>query len=301
VLELSKLALIISFLASGGFGIRELLLAAVGASLMALLFSSFFFIREYRRVFIGVRSASENLLLAAGRRYGMWVSLRYGFGKVSKSARPWLIKFFVNTEAVALYALGVNIISLAQGLMPIGMLGRLLPWELKDSARFRFIFLRSVKYALWIGLAMAVGGAIILPPLITFIFPKYAPAVPVLLALLLTLPFYGVYKIHKSVLGVLREQKVLSLRVMTEAGLVVGLNAILLPLIGIIGVGVEYALTYAWRILFFHRELARRRPELAIKLKYFFSFDAADREFFAKVMSELVRFFGRMGQAVSRS
>lgn len=301
VLEVSKLALLVSFLAVGGFGVRQVLVAAVGASLVALLFSSIFFIPEYRRAFAGVSSAPANLLLAAGKRYGMWVSLRYGFGKVIKNIRPWLIKFLLNTEAVALYALGVNIISLAQGLMPIGMLGRLLPWELKDAARFRFIFLRSVKYALWIGLAMAILGAVILPPLIILILPKYAPAMPVLLALLLTLPPYGVYKIHKSVLGVLREQKVLSLRVMTEAGLVVGLNAVLLPLIGIVGVGVECALTYAWRILFFHRELVRRRPELAIKLKYLFSVDAADREFFGRVMSELTRVSGRVGQAFGRS
>lgn len=283
VQEMAKFFFLAGFLLWGTLGIREVLLAAVGAAFLALLFSSWRFIREYRRVFRAVTATAEGQLREAVSRYGMAVLVRYGFSRVTKNIRPWLIKIFVNTEAVALYTLAINLVTLAQSVFPITMIARLLPWEAKEERRLAYIFRRSVKYVFWGGLAMAVGGFLIVPPVMTAIFPKYAPAMPLFWVLTATLPLYGVYKIQKSLLLTLREQKILTARLVTESFLVVGLNAALLPVIGVFGTAVEYVATYAWRVFLFHRLIAKAHPGLRWKMASAFTFDADDRMFFEKL------------------
>lgn len=285
--EVAKIFFLIGFLSLGTLGIREVLFAAVGAGAAALAFSSFFFLREYRGRFRHVPWLRGWTLWAVLSRYSYWLYLRYAVAKFMKSARPWLVRFFLNTEAVALYALAVNLITLAQSLFPLGMLTRLLPWEVSDPKRFRFIFVRSVKYALWGGVILALAGLFIVPPVVSSILPKYAMSMAVFQAMLLTLPLYGVYKILKSVLGVLREQRLLSVRVVSEAGLVLALNAVLLPVVGLFGIAAELTLTYAWRVWLLARSLGHAYPELALRPKVFFSFDAEDRRFMQRLAASL--------------
>lgn len=291
--EIAKFILLVSFLFQGTLGIRELLLITLGAAFVAVLFASGRFWREYRRVFRSVPAHGQGLLITAVRRYGVPVLIRYGFSRVTKNIRPWLIKFFLNTEAVALYTLAINLVSLAQSVFPITMIARLLPWEAGDERRLAFIFRRSVKYVFWGGTAMAVAGLLFVPPLIQLILPKYGPAMPLFFVLALILPFYGVYKVQKSLLLTLREQKILTTRLVTESFLVIGLNAILLPLIGIFGTAVEYVITYAWRVFLFHRMLGTAHPGLRLKTASIFSFDADDRLFARKFFGVLATPFRR--------
>lgn len=286
--EFCKLAILGWFFWIGAIiGVREVLIATVGAAFAALAFSSFFFLREYRRVFGAVRMSPERMLRRAFRRYGPRVALRYSAAKIIKNIRPWVIKFFLNTEAVAFYTLAINLISLAQSIFPISMISRLLPWEVGNRERLRYIFTRSVKYVLWGGTAVAAASFIFVPPIIGFLFPKYGPALPLFRSMLLILPLYGVYKIHKSILVVLREQNILTARIVAEVFMVTGLNAILLPLIGLFGVAAEYTITYAWRAFLFHYSLEKAHPYLGIRMKSLVTFDVDDRRFFGKTISHL--------------
>ncbi len=294
VQEIAKFLLLAGFLFRGTLGIREALQAAVMAAFLALLFASWRFLREYRRAFRGVRAHTHGQLAAAVKSYGTPVLVRYGFSRVTKNVRPWLIKFFVNTEAVALYTLAINLITLAQSVFPITMISRLLPWEAGDERRLAYMFRRSAKYVFWGGTAMAVLGFLFVPPIIAAIFPKYAPAMPLFWVLTATLPFYGVYKIQKSLLLVLREQKILTARLVTESFLVIGLNVALLPIIGVFGTAVEYVATYAWRVLLFQRMIAKAHPGLRLKAASVFTFDADDRRF-------LARFFGTLLNPLRRA
>lgn len=285
--EIAKFLLLAGFIFLGTLGIRETLQATVIAAFIALLFASWRFLREYRRAFRGVLAHRQGQLRAAVSRYGTPVLIRYGFSRVTKNVRPWLIKFFVNTEAVALYTLAINLITLAQSVFPITMISRLLPWEAGDERRLAYIFRRSVKYVFWGGTAVAVLGFLFVPPIITAIFPKYAPAMPLFWVLTATLPFYGVYKIQKSLLLVLREQKILTARLVTESFLVIGLNIVLLPIIGVLGTAVEYVVTYGWRVFLFHRMIAKAHPGLRLKPVSLFSVDPDDRRYAGKLFNLL--------------
>lgn len=292
--ELVKLAFLVFFLSRGTVGIREVMIATVGASLVSLAYSSYFFIRAYTKSFAGVVAARGGKLIAVFRTYGIGVFLRYGASRITKNIRPWIIRFFINTEAVAFYTLAVNLITLAQSVFPITMVGRFLPWTARDRERLTYLFSRSIKYAWWGGVFAALIGYLVVPELVIFIFPKYAPAMPLFLALLPILPLYGVYKMHKSLLLVLREQKILTARLVSELFLVSGLDALLLPIMGVVGVGVEYTLTYAWRVTLFHTQLRRAHPELKIKLRSLFRFDREDRILLEKIFAEVTRFLPKV-------
>lgn len=289
VQEAVKLAAVIVLIAAGALSVPTLLAASVGAAAAAFGYSSLLFAREYRRLFAQAPPAGRRLLLAALRRYGALVLVRYVASRLTKNVRPWLVKVFLGTEAVAFYALAVNLVSLAQGLFPIGMISRLLPWELGDERRLRYLFAYSVKYALWIGVAAAAAAFVVLPPLVSAVFPKYAPAMPLFRVLLATLPFYGVYKVQKGLLLALREHGILTARLVSEMVGVVGLNAVLLPTIGLFGVAVEYTVTYAWRVFLFHRLLGRAHPNLRPKMRNLFTYDDEDRRFMARLGERLWR------------
>lgn len=291
--ELAKLPVLLAFLAVSSLGIREVLVASVIGASAALIYSTLAFARGYRRTFGHVRAGPAPLLLPTFRRYGWLVAVRYAVSRVSKNIRPWLIKAFVGTEAVAFYALAINLITLAQSLIPTAMIGRVLPWQAADPKRLRYVFGRSIKYVFWLGAALAVILAVLAPPLINLIFPKYAPATPLFLAFLPILVLYGVYKLLKSLLVALREQRVLTARLVTEMILVSGLNVLLLPLIGLWGVAVEYALTYAWRVGLFWQALGRNHPELRVRAFSLLSVDGDDRAIAAAIGREVARPFRR--------
>lgn len=284
--EVAKGLLLVAFLSNGSLGIREALLATIGAAVVAVVVSSSLFLKSYRRIFSGVRLQATPVLGAIFAHYGWWVYLRYASAKALKGIRPWLIRIFLNTEAVGLYTLAVNLITLAQSVFPIGMLGRLLPWEAAHPERMRFIFSRAVKYALWGGVAFAAGGFLVVPPLIGLFLPAYVPAMDIFRVLLLTLPLYGVYKLHKSILTVLREQKILAARVVSESLWVVVLDVLLLPTLGLIGVALEYVFTYLARVVLFTSGLRRTHPELTLRPKAFFRFDVTDWMLLAKLGRE---------------
>ncbi len=294
VQEAAKLAILGSFLALGPFGIREALLAAVGAATIAFLFAVLFFLRRYQTFFRGVASVRESMLRRAAASYGWLIYIRYGFAKAYKGITPWLIRLLLNTEAVALYVLALNLITLAQSIFPVAMLGRLMPWEAKDPARFRYILARSVKYVLWGGALLGIVLFFVAPPLTGLILPKYLPAMPVFKLFLVTLPLYGIYKIHKSALTVLREQGILTTRLVTEALGVTLLYFILIPLFGLPGAASAVVLAYAWRVWLLAGGLRRTHPELTIKIASLFRFDADDLSVLRKVAREAILPFRRL-------
>ena len=274
--EALKVCVVAAFWAFGSLGLREVLLATVFASLGVLCYTSFFFLREYRSLF-GVITAERHWVLPSiVREHGRWVFSRYAFSRAVKNTDVWFVRIFLNTEAVAFYALATNLITSAQSLIPVAMLKVLLPWEVERKARFEYIYRRTVKYGIWIGTAMAVGGFIFVPSLIELFFPKYLPAMPVFRFMLLSLPLYGVYKLQKAFLIVLREQRMLAFRVFTEATVMVLILGLFLPLIGLPAAAIAYLAAYGGRVVLYAIYLRRKYPGLKFKMRQLLMVDGAD-------------------------
>lgn len=285
--EVLRLAFLGAFWFFGTLGLRGVLIANVLAAGAVLGYTSFFFVREYRSLFGSVVAEKGILLLGIVRRYGRWVFLRYGFSTAFKQTDVWFIRLFLNTEAVALYSLAFNLVALAQDLIPTGILGTLLPREVPNDRRFRYIYCRMLKYSFWGGAVVAAGALIFVPQIVSVFYPKYLPAMPLFRLMLITLPLYAVYKAQKTFLIVLREQKILTMRLLTEALVTSAILVVLLPLMGLYAAVVEYLVTYAGRVALYSFYLGRRYAHLVLKPAQFFSFDRDDWEYLNRAVREL--------------
>ncbi len=285
--ESAKLLFVLGFLFfSGQFTITQVITAHVIADGIAVaVMTLVFFISKYRKAFVGVAMESKSLVWEVLSTYGKWAMLRYLFSKVSKNSTPWLIKYFINTEAVAFYALAVNLIAFIENFFPMDGLAQILAFKADNLGQISSIFKRAVKYAFWLGVIFMIGGAVFAAPVVVFIFPKYEPAMPVFYVMLLALPVFGLYKILKSTLTVLREQKILTMRVFNEAVLIPATLVIFLPFFRLVGAGFTYALLYLERSWFFYSQLVKRYPDFKIKPWQFLRFDRADRDLLERVIA----------------
>lgn len=285
-----KLALVAVAFFMFTLGIREVLLAAVAGAAVAMAYILIQALYAYQRVFSGIKAAGHYQLVPAFRRYGGLVLFRTALHRAAKPMRPWLIKGFVGTEAVALYALAVNLVTLIKDFIPLVGVS-LVSWELGNHERLRTIFIRGAKYSFWVGLgAYALFGAV-MPGAVWLILPKYLTAMPLFLLLLISLPFHGISRLEYSLLTAFREQKLLTARLIVEIVMSFVTLILLLPVIGLTAVAVEVNGAIIWRVWYLQRALGRKYPYLKLNLSAFFRFDEEDRVIFRRGFTEMRLFF----------
>ncbi len=265
--EAAKLVILIPFFLMGKFGITQLLIAVAGGQLCSFLFSFYHFWKLYRGKFNGIVAVEGGLIKPLIKSRGLWIVLRYFLSRVSANLRPWVIKFLVNTEAVALFSFARNILSIIMRLMPLGTFGILLPRELGNEGRLRYIFSRVIKYSLYLGLIFALGSLFVLPFFVNLLIPKYNAAMFLLRILTPIVVLYSLYKIFRMTLIALKEHKSLLLRSLDESILAPMLLFVLIPIFGIAGAAIEWVVTYGLTTLFFYSALARNYPYFKIKLR----------------------------------
>lgn len=290
--EAVKLGIIASLFAFSTFGIREILLATVAGAAGSLVYVLLPFRGAYRRAFSAVRAARRWLFPAVMRGYGWLVLFRTASHQAAKPIRPWLVKAFVGTEAVALYALAANLATMIKDFFPLANVS-LVAWEVGNPERLSTIFTRGVKYSFWAGLAVAVLSSLAVPLLVSLVLPKYLPAVPLFLLLTLSFLFHGVSQLEYSLLTAFREQKIMTARLFAELAITTGTLIILLPVIGITAVAVEVNGAILWRVWYLQRVLGRKYPFLKLHASSFFSFDVEDRAIFRRGIAEVRTFFVR--------
>lgn len=278
--EFIKLGLIIYFVFFGQFTILQVIIAHVVAETVATLaFSMFVFIKKYQKAFKGVVAAKEQLMMPMVKTHGSRLFVVFGLKEILQDSVPWLVKFLVSTEAVALYSLSLNLTAFIQDFMPLAGVKPILALKADNLSELRFIFVRAVKYTLWLGSLFFVGGFLIVPPIVTFLFPDYGPAIPVFRAMIISLPLYGVVKVIHVTLASLREYKVLAMRLVNEVVILFVGSAILLPAVGIIGISLVYLARYIERTAFLYNRLVKNYPIFKIKFWDLFKFDRTDRQF----------------------
>ena len=279
LIEFSRLVMLVGYGFSYGLTPMSLLVIYVVSQLCALLFSSFHFLKEYRRHFLSVSASKQRLLYKIIVSYGKWPVLKGYVKSITENLRLWLIKFFINTEAVALFSLASGLVSLVQSVFPLNVLTSLIPREIQDKERLRVIFQRGMKYVGVIGLILFLFGFFFFPPLVGLLFPRYQPAISLFRIMLLIIPFYGFSKITGAFLIAFREQKFIFTRFPLTGVINVVLAFSLLPFLGLWGAAIEYVSSYIFTTLLFYWYVVRLQPQLSLRLADFFSFDSYDRKF----------------------
>lgn len=272
----------------GDLALSGILFVSVISALVALLYSSFFFIRRYIHAFQGVTALQEWLSPGIIFTHGRWLIFRQTVSRLINGIDVWYVRFFINTEAVALYVFAENLLTILQRFIPTSMLTMLLPWELGDENRLRFIYRKMTKYGVWLGLSVALVGFIFIPPLVEFLFPKYVPALPLFRLIVWTLPLYAVYQLQKAFLITLREQALLAKRYLTEVGVNAIIAVTLLPRIGLFAVAVKLFVDYGGRVFLYGYFLQKRHAHLSIAFGGLVRVDEEDKKVFWRIIEEII-------------
>lgn len=288
--ETVKLAIVSTFFFFAALNIREVLMASVVSSAFAAAFIIFPFAKEYKEFFKNTKTSRQLLLPALVKVYGFWIIIQYAINNARKNVFVWIIRAVLNNEAVAFYTLATNLRALVLEVLPHGTFG-LLAWEVGNQERLRYIFLRSMKYALWAGLLVAVISAIAVPVAVGLIFPKYQPAMPLFIALIFSLPLIGASRIQEDLLLAMREQKLLAARAVSSIVLSSAALVVFLPIFGILAVAMQNTGSYLFRFLFYHRNLIKKYPYLKFGPMMFLSFGPDDRAIFRRGVGEVKSFF----------
>ncbi len=290
--EIIKLILLVLFLLLYKFTLLQVIVAyVISEAAGTAIFLGVIFIKKYREVFAGVRAHPERVMIPFVKTHGTRVFFIYGMKQVLSQIEPWLIKLFISVEAVAYYSVAFTLISLLQDLMPLAGFKAVLYLKINNEEALSFIYKRVVKYLLWAGGALCVASLIGVPLGALLILPKYLPAMPVFVLLACTLPLYGVMKITTTTLGVLREYKTLAKRLINELLILLVGAVILLPRIGILGMGVIELTQLSVRTWFLYGQLIKKHPIFKVKFRNLFGWDALDKEYAGKAFGHFRGFF----------
>lgn len=284
-LELIKLLLIIGAHFFFVFGIRELLWIIVIANLSVVLLSFPFLL-------VGIKKNSgndtcfirESLLLKTIVLHGKWVIIRSYFINFVQNIRPWLIKYFLGVEAVALFSIAVDFVDNLKSIISFNSIKVFLPRKMNDPESMRKIYVKGSKYITYIFVLLGIVGIIAIPIIIKIFIPKYIDSLPYFFIMILSLLFFGVSTMANKVLYSLRKQKELLYLSFWNAFFIVVFNMIFVPILGLglWGFSLEFLINQVCIAVLSYIFVVRFRPELKFSYKDFF-LDKNDRSFLKKI------------------
>lgn len=290
--ELVKLLLIIGFLMFYQFSILEVVIIHVLSEAFAtVLMYIFIFAKKYCSIFAPIKSYGKSLFKDIVKEHGLRVLAINSLKEVLRDGPPWIIKIIINTEAVALYSLALNLTSLLSGFLPLAGLKPIMALKADKEKEIQNLFKGGVKYVFWLGTAFLILGGLAVPLAVRLVVPDYIPAIPTFLFMALALPIFGVVKILQSTLAVLREYGILAMRLVNEVLILVLGSVLLLPTIGIVGIGIIYVARHIERVWFLYGRLSKKYPGFKVNLKEFFRLSSADKQIFKELISYSINYF----------
>lgn len=268
---------------------KNVLIVHITASFLVTIVFIFPFLRVYRSWWHGVESFSGAILINIIKTYGKWPLFNNVIAQAPINIRPWLIKFFVNTEAVAMYSVAESIFSAVKAAFPVATLTTLIPREISDKKRMTDILIRGTKYlAIW-GIILGVAGFFLVPPVVRVVFPHYTSSIPLFKILLLLFPILSFRAMASDFLVALRRQKFLFIINNLKTVISFVFPVIFLYLFGIFGMALErVAIAIVAGVLMYGYLL--KKEEHPPFWRNFFSFDTQDKIFIKKIIKELKNF-----------
>ncbi len=178
---------------------------------------------------------------SAHRKWSIAVSY---LNTLHKTALLWIVRFLLGTEAVGYYAFASGIIGQVMSFLPMGsVLTSVLPRliEKKDE------FVRLVNIALKVQTLSAFGlmvVALALTPFLFIVFPKYLPAVGVVVGMLVSIVPAGLASTFTPVFATLKAQRAFFVSMVWKG--VWGVISLVLGCMvgGVVGIGVGFTLGF---------------------------------------------------------
>ncbi len=221
-------------------------------------------------------------LVRAHRKWSIGASY---VGTIATNARIWIIKFFLGTEAVGLFAFAFGLFSHVISLMPLStVLAPVIPHYIDKRDQLVRILRASIKFQVAVAVTLLIGAWIFGYEFVTLLFPKYVSAIPLLYVLMLGLISNSIVTLFTPVFAAFKEQQSLLFSNIVKLTLTLIILAPSIALFGLIGTGVEVVLTTLVNGIERYYRLKRLLPQLELSFRKFLHPDAYEREAMRTVM-----------------
>lgn len=234
------LALLVLFLLVRGGGAKGLGMANVGAACLISLVSIPILLRGLRACPTSSWMHEVKSVFHLLRQHGKW-ALGFDILKDNLDAgRIWLIAYFLGPTAVGLYGLADSLLGHLTSFVNIGpavtsSLSRLI----SDRTRLPGAMAHAARVGTLTSLGVFVFSFISVSLIIPWLFPKFAPAIPLYYILSFAIFVVGIGVVLNTIYPALRQQKtiffLLAIRIVASFTFLV----IFLPRIGIWAIGIE--------------------------------------------------------------
>ena len=289
--KIFRFIFLISFIYFFELGIKEALISHIFASLIVVIIFLPTFLKEYRP-WRKIKTESGSILLKIIRTHGKWPVFSTILSSLTSNIRPWLIKIFVNTEAVAIFSVAQSFFEAIKTFIPNSTLSTLIPFEINDKKRAGDILVRGTKYLAILGLVFASLGLLIASPIASFAFPQYKSSIPLFQLFLLVLPFASFRMMAVTFLVALRRQKFLFFTSSIEIPIAFLSSVVLLYLFGVWGMVLQRifitlvmgGLTYTYLL---------KQEYSDYHWENLFTFDNEDKIFIKKIWGHCLNLYKR--------
>lgn len=275
-------SILVFFFAQGNLGLKQLIFSIVIASALSVVCLAFAFFKSLFQ-WNDIQMPRERLLTGIIINYGSWEIVRQFINKITFRVKPWLVKLFISTEAVAIFAIAETIVTTLQDVLPSKTLQSLVPLWIKDKSLSVKMFSYGIKYFILTGLVIALGSLIIVPPIIHVFFSKYNESLPLFYFMIINLPIFAAGIITGNYLIALRRQRFIfaqhTLRNVVSLSIIIAT----LPFIGLWGLAIEFVVVPFFMLLSNYYYTKNEDKGFHFDLRIIFGFTTEDREILRKI------------------
>lgn len=285
-----QFAILLFFFAQGNLGLKQLIWSIVVSSALSVIL----ILPQFFRVFNewkGVTASPRKLLFNIFVTNGTWEVSRQLINKATFRIKPWLIKLFISTEAVAIFSIAEMIISTLQDVLPSKTLQSIVPLWLKEKKLSAKMFSFGVKYYFITGLGLVIFALIIVPPVVNTFFAKYKESLSLFYFMILNLPIFAVGIVTGNYVVAHRKQKFLFFLHLSRNVFALLVIFCTLPFIGLWGLAIE-SVTVPFLMTFgIYLYTKKRTPGFYFDKKIIFGFSNEDRAIVKKLFLEIKSIF----------
>jgi len=289
IYQFLRIILLIATIVFLGLSIKNILIVNLVASATVTVVFLPIFLKKYK-IWSSVVSSGENVLAQIMKKHGKWGLIRPFFAGLSDNIRPWLIKIFISTEAVAIFNLANVLLSGVKSILPINTFTYLIPLRLHNKKNSQKIFSYSLKYITIFSIVLGIASFFGAFFFVKLIIPEYAKSLPIFYIMLLSMPFSAFGSVVASFLIALRKQKYLFFQMLFKTFFSTVACFVLVFFFGLFGLATETILTsvvvLSAAIFYIHKI----KPGPVLEWKTIFSFNRTDTEFLRNVLSDAKKY-----------
>lgn len=282
--------ILLFFFFQGSLGLKQLIWSIVASSALSVVI----ILPQFFRVFgewKGVKASSKRLLPTIFITSGTWEISRQLINKATFRIKPWIIKLFISTEAVAIFSIAEMIISTLQDSLPSKTMQSIVPLWLKEKKLSAKMFSFGIKYYFLTGLALAFLALIIVPPVINVFFSKYKESLSLFYFMILNLPIFAIGIVTGNYVIAHRKQKFLFFLHLSRNILALSIIVFTIPFIGLWGLAISSVVVPIVITFFVYIYTKKRTPGFHFDKKIIFGFTDEDRMIVKKILLEIKSVF----------